>query len=338
MSKDIKFKKISKEVNRDYISKIGSIVDKVRNVSFEVFFNDIKIYELENTIIAIMSMRDGTGNMSALIISNRDKENKDIIKSINLKDKFVISGSVSVDIDSTYQMLNELTNNKVKKELLKDKVLLVNGISKMKHKENNVSEKVELFGVSINKLYDYDLDKAYDLIKANTDYLNDISKGEVKNINFSYYKDIIIALKSGIVLVNGKKEFENIEMLHMLNSVNILAISRDKIIYDTLGFDNLTRYINNNNYRYKKVIAYELGIVALTYENEIKATTPLNQVPIDYKKFYEVEDIGYIEENDDIVSIKDGKVYSLFDNYDYSNEIPEVMIGGKLKDRITIIK
>lgn len=190
--KNILLKKVNNNVNKNYISKISNIIDNIRNVSFEVFFDNIKVFELDNMIISIMSMRDGSGNMSALIISNRDNDTKEIIKSLNLRDKFAISGSVSFDINHTYNMLNELTNNKIKKELLKDKILYVNSIEKIEHKKKRENEKVEMFGVDVVKLYNYDLNKAYDIVKQNTDYLKDISKEEVKEIKFSYFKDIII--------------------------------------------------------------------------------------------------------------------------------------------------
>lgn len=334
--KEVKFKKIDNNVNRNYISKIGNIVDKVRNVSFEVFFDNINVYELDNTIISIMSMRDGTGNMSALIVSNRDKDTKDIIKSINEKDKFAISGSVSFDIDNTYKVLSELTNNKVKKELLKSKVLYVNAINKIEHKKKNEDD--ILFGIDIVKLYDYDLDKAYNLIKNNTDYLNEISKEEVKEIKFSYYKDIIILLKNGIVLVNGKKKLDNIKTLGFISGIHVFAFSNDNVITSLTGKWENTDFINNNDYKYKTIITNPISIVALTYEKEIRVFGTIVDFIVNYKNYYDVDYIGYIENNDDIVVIKGNEVYSLFNNYTYPplEYIPEIITGGTFEDMIIL--
>ncbi len=130
----VKYKDIKTSIPSDtYISKIGNIVNDVRNTTFEVFFDDIKIFQLEECIFSIMSMRDGTGNISALLISNDTKETKNIISSINLKDKYRISGNISTDVDMICVCLCELIrdNKKIKQEMLKDKVLLVKAIQKM---------------------------------------------------------------------------------------------------------------------------------------------------------------------------------------------------------------
>lgn len=130
----------NKVINDDYISKIGHIVDKVTNVNFEVMFDDIKIFELENEIIVLMSMRDGTGNMSAVLLGAKDLETKNTIKNINLNDKYLITGNIPFDLDYVYDGLRERIKDdkKIKKEMLKNKVLFVKAIQKIEHKRNEV--------------------------------------------------------------------------------------------------------------------------------------------------------------------------------------------------------
>lgn len=130
----------NKVINDDYISKIGHIVDKVTNVNFEVMFDDIKIFELENEIIVLMSMRDGTGNMSAVLLGAKDLETKNTIKNINLNDKYLITGNIPFDLDYVYEGLRERIKDdkKIKKEMLKNKVLFVKAIQKIEHKRNEV--------------------------------------------------------------------------------------------------------------------------------------------------------------------------------------------------------
>lgn len=120
----------------NYISKIGHIVDKVTNVNFEVMFDDIKIFELENEIIVLMSMRDGTGNMSAVLMGTKDFETKNTIKGLNLKDKYLITGNIPFDLDYVYEGLRERIKDdkKIKKEMLKNKVLFIKEIQKIEHK------------------------------------------------------------------------------------------------------------------------------------------------------------------------------------------------------------
>lgn len=88
-------------------------------------------------MFSIMSMRDGTGNISALLVGGNTKETKNIISNINLKDKYRISGNISTDVDMIYVGLCELIrdNKKIKQEILKNKVLLVKAIQKIGHKK-----------------------------------------------------------------------------------------------------------------------------------------------------------------------------------------------------------
>lgn len=123
-----------------YISKIGHIVDKAHKVSFEVFFDDIKIFELENGMIVLLSMRDGTGNMSAVLMGDKSPETMNTIKDINLKDKYLITGNIPFDLDYVYMGLLERIKDdkKIKKEMLKNKVLFVKAIQKIEHKKSKV--------------------------------------------------------------------------------------------------------------------------------------------------------------------------------------------------------
>lgn len=190
---------------------------------------------------------------------------------------------------------------------------------------------VKLFGVDIVKLYNYNLDKAYNFVKDNTDYLIDVPIEEVKNINFSAYKDIIILLRDGTVILNGNKCLTNIKTLAFISGLSIFAISNDHVITSLTGEDGLYNFINNDNYKYRKIIVTPLVIVALTHEKDIRLFGTLCDRVVDYQLYFNVDDIGYVEENDDIVIIKDGKVFSLFHEQDYSNR-PDVLVEGPLDD------
>jgi len=190
----------------------------------------------------------------------------------------------------------------------------------------------KLFGEDIVNLYDYSKENAYDFVKSNTDYLTDIPIGEVKNIEFSAIGDIIILLYDGTVILNGKKVLNNIKILAFMSGLSIFAISNDHIITCLTGDDDSYSYINNKNYKYRKILVTPLIIVALTHEKDIKLFGSFFDKIVDYRLYFDVEDIGYVEEKDDIVIIKEGKVYSLFHEHDYSNEKPEVLIEGPLDD------
>lgn len=132
---EVKYKKIDTTPITSPLSKINNVIGNVKNVVFEVFFDDIKIYELDDVIFSILSARDGTGNISVLIVGSRDEETQNLIKSITLKDKYLIKGNLSTDIDLVYKELNELTENKIDNKILKNKILFVKTINKIEHKK-----------------------------------------------------------------------------------------------------------------------------------------------------------------------------------------------------------
>ena len=197
--------------------------------------------------------------------------------------------------------------------------------------------KVELFGIDIDELFYPELEVAYELISKNTDYLKNIPIEDVKDIQFSIRKDIIILLKNGILLFNGEKRLDDIKAIAFVDTLEIFSISNDNVVTCLTGKNDYKKsYINDNNYQYKKVIQDGVGIYLLTYENTVKFFGTFIKDVINYSNFYDVDDIGFVRENYDIVVIKKGKVYSLFMNHDYSNEPPEVIVEGKL-DEIVII-
>lgn len=198
------------------------------------------------------------------------------------------------------------------------------------------TEENKMFGIDIVELYNYDLEKAYNFTISNTDYLKNISIEEVKEIKFSCYKDIIILLRNGILLVNGKNRLENIKTMGFMSGLSIFAFSNDNIITCLTRKSEDTKFMNNNNYKYKKIIITPLEIVALTYEKEIKLFGSLLDTVVDYTRYTDVDDIGYVEENNDIVIIKNNEVYSLLVYHDYSNEMPDVVISGELKQNIYV--
>lgn len=189
----------------------------------------------------------------------------------------------------------------------------------------NDYEKIKLFGEDIDVVYTFDLNTAYDFVNKNTNYLENISIDEVQEIKFSYYKDIIILLKNGVLITNGEETSHDIKTLGIDGGMYVFSISNDNIISCLTGNWKTTQLINNNNYRYKKIVMNGLGIAALTYENTIKYFGAFIDGFIDYTNFYDVDDIGYIEETEEIVIIKNDKIISLFANEEctYKNVLTE---------------
>ena len=194
----------------------------------------------------------------------------------------------------------------------------------MNEKINNYEE-VKLFGEDIDVVYAFDLNTAYDFVHKNTNYLDNLSIDEVQEIKFSYYKDIIILLKNGVLIINGAETSYDIKTLGIDGGMYVFSISNDNIITCLTGNWKTTELINNNDYKYKKIVMNGLGILALTHEHTIKYFGAFIDGFIDYTNFYDVDDIGYIEETNEIVIMKNDKSISLFANEDctYKNVITE---------------
>lgn len=184
----------------------------------------------------------------------------------------------------------------------------------------NNYEEVKLFDEDIDIVYTFDLNKAYNFVNKNTNYLDNISINDVQEIKFSYYKDIFILLKNGILIINGEEKIHNIKTLGIDGGMYVFSISNDNIITCLTGNWKTTELINNNNYKYKKIVMNGLGIAALTHEHTIKYFGAFIDGFIDYTNFYDVEDIGYIEETEEIIIIKKNKTISLFTNEEYTYE------------------
>lgn len=195
-------------------------------------------------------------------------------------------------------------------------------------------EEIKLFGENIERVYDYDLNTAYEFINKNTSYLKNIPIEKVKDIKFSCYKDIVILLTNGTLISNGEEIFNDIKTLGLSEGMYVFSISNDNIINSLTGNWKTTKLLNNNNYKYKKIVITKLGMAALTYENTVKFFGLVVDGLIDYENFCDVEDIGYVSNDDDIVVIKNGNVISLFNNDDYKKE--DVLLEGSNEDFIIV--
>nr|MBP3259274.1 hypothetical protein [Bacilli bacterium] len=316
--KDIGIKEIKTNIPNDaFVSHIEGIIGNVKNVIFEGSFSNMHVYELEKGMIALFDFTDKTGTIPALMFGSRNKNFKDFLESIIMTHTYKVQGNVRLVEEADEQL-------PFSKNLLNKNILAITAIDDLAD--------TKLFGVDIVKLYNYDVSKAYNFVKDNTDYLNDISIDEVKDIEFSATSDIIILLNNGDVILNGELKVNNIKLLVFLSGLSIFGISNENQIIPIIGSNYSYSFINNNNYKYKKILINPLVIIALTNENNIRLYGTVCDGAIDSNRLIDVEDIGYIDENDDIVVIKDSKPYSLFYENDYSNDVPEVMIEGTLND------
>ena len=167
----------------------------------------------------------------------------------------------------------------------------------------------------VDELYSYSLKESIDFLEVCTDYLDGINRDDIKEITYEFNKDAFILLKDGTLYKNGKKILDNINTLGFSCGVFMYAFTNDREIKYLLNNDESTMFINNNNYKYKKIILDHIKIIGLTNDNTIRFIGTLIDEVIDYERFINVDDIGYVE--DSIVVIKDNRVLGLFNNEEY---------------------
>lgn len=333
MPKKVKFRKIETELPSDaIITQISNIDDNTRYANLEVTVHLKKVQEIEDTIFALLEIHDKSGSMKAFLVGDKSEKFTSVLNGI--KDGFTyrmcgIATTISDAVDDIeLPFINEIKDTMI---------LFIRALQYYPDPIFNSNAEVnELFGVPIETLYDYNLKQSYDFVKEHTNYLTDISINDVRDIQFSLYGNVIILLSNGDVLLDGKKVLSNIKLLSFRNGYVILAISNDRIIHCLTCNNDGINFIKNNENKYKKILVTPLSLVALTCENDIRFYGDLLDIVIDHRRFVSIEDIGYVEENNDIVVIKDGLPYSLLYEHDYSGEVPEVMVEGELDDVVII--
>jgi|GEM_PF-2412239 hypothetical protein len=332
MTKKIRIRKVETEIPSDaVISQIATLSENDKHVTLEVTVQLRKIQEIEDTTFALLDIKDKTASMQALLFGDDGKEFASLLNSIKNGFTYRIGCAVATISDDTEDVeLPFIDDVKGKK------MFLIRALQYYPDSMFN-TEVNELFGVSIEVLFDYNLKQAYDFVKENTDYLDDnILINDVRDIQFSLYGNVIILLSNGDVILDGNDVLSNIKLLSFRNGYVIFAISNDRIIRCLTSNIAHALFMNNYDSTYKKILVTPLVMVALTNDGDIKFYGDILDTTIDYHRFMDIEDVGYVEENNDIVVIKDGLPYSLLYEHDYFGEIPDVLVEGELNDVVII--
>lgn len=119
----------------DYITKIGNVYGRIKDATLEVELIKHKIIEIEDTISALITIQDETGSMTAVITGNRTKEMKDIIKSLQDGNKYLIRGMIKLGSEENQRELEEICNKinlNITEEYTFDKTLLIRNIKEVK--------------------------------------------------------------------------------------------------------------------------------------------------------------------------------------------------------------
>lgn len=164
------------------------------------------------------------------------------------------------------------------------------------------------------KIYNIDGIKRIFYIKKYTNGLNNINLKYVKQIETDYYNKVFVLLNNGNLYRDGDLIDNNICKIYMLDGMHLYKITEDnkiKPIYEDDIMDNIDKYLNNEDYKYKKIISDSLYLVALTEEGTIKSSA-LSGIPIGIipENFVGVDDI-FIKEDKPYI-IKQGKEIPLY--------------------------
>ena len=217
--------------------------------------------------------------------------NNKSIKMNNKNDKRLPSTN---ELKEVFEELSET----MKEELLKEEEL---SSQILEEKEDDL------------KIYNIDGIKRIFYIKKYTNGLNNINLKYVKQIETDYYNNIYVLLDNGYLLENGELQDNDIDRLYMVNGFSLYKITNDNIIkpIDDVYKSDLDIYLNNEDYKYKKIISDPIYLVALTEEGTIKSSA-LSGIPIGIipENFVGVDDIFIKDDN--VYIIKQGKEISLY--------------------------
>jgi hypothetical protein len=175
-------------------------------------------------------------------------------------------------------------------------------------------DEIKLYGKAIYLLYDCDIDESYELVSKNTNYLDNIKRNEIKDIRYSYYKETIILLKDGTILIDGKIHRINISRIWFQNGLMIYGITFNNEIVLLTGYESqLCKYINNDNCKYKKIVTTALCLAALTTNGQVRIITPILNSGVIIDRLINVDDIEVIvnetDESDEVIIVKQKDKY-----------------------------
>ena len=189
---------------------------------------------------------------------------------------------------------------------------------KLTKEEIDMINQQKVFGKSLDELENYSIKDLYNFIKEHSIYLDNIPIEEVKDIAFTELLDICILTKDEKLYVNGHVNYTDIVEMGNLYHVGFYLIHNNntisfKILY---GCDNVRDFIDKDE-QFKKILITPVRIVVLTNENDLKIVGFYDYAFIDKDQLIDIQNIGYLPYNDEIVILKKGKPKFLFKILDY---------------------
>ena len=94
MSKKITYKKLKTSIPEEtFVSQIGSLIGTTNHVTLKVTIEDIKVYELDNSMFVLLDMFDMSGKVTGLMVGSRDDNDfKALVDGIYISKKCKVNG------------------------------------------------------------------------------------------------------------------------------------------------------------------------------------------------------------------------------------------------------
>lgn len=80
----------------------------------------------------------------------------------------------------------------------------------------------------------------------------------------------------------------------MLDHFNIYYITSENQIKAAINNNDMSKYINNKDYKYKKIVKTLLSIAVLTFDGKVRSISSYWSVGIDLERFSNIEDIKIV--------------------------------------------
>ena len=114
----------------------------------------------------------------------------------------------------------------------------------------------------------------------------------IKQIERDRDNNIYFLSSTGKLYINDKFSYEYVKYLFAVDSYNIYAITKDnRIINASNQYSRIGKYINNDDYNYKKIITNDFGIYALAFDGSVRCVLAFNSDGIESDKLYDIDDI-----------------------------------------------
>ncbi len=129
MDSKLKLNKISTKIENfdGYITSIGDIFGKLKNITIKGQITNIKKLEFDKYIFAFVTVKDDNSKIVCLLTGIRD-DMKFLLKDMNVNDNYLLQGSVSI-LNEENDAFNDFP---IKEYIIDNKLFCVRALERVK--------------------------------------------------------------------------------------------------------------------------------------------------------------------------------------------------------------